>query len=149
MFGVFVREPVPTSVMLAVVGLVQPDATVVLPLSPGARPTIVIAGALPVPWYAIVIVKCVLSMIENPVAETLATVLAALRVRVDMPSLNQAGGPEPLRPDHWWFSAVACCEGLVDAKALLRPYPTAPAPSPTRSTARSTVRVEMPRRVSD
>ena len=56
-FGVLVREPVPTRVMLTVVGLVHPEATVVLPLSPGARPTIVTAGALPVPWYAIVKVK--------------------------------------------------------------------------------------------
>ena len=75
-------------------------------------------------------------------AETLATVLAALRVSIELPSLNQSGGPDPLKPDHWLFNAVACCDGLVDAKALLRPYPTAPAPSPTRSTARRIVRVE-------
>ena len=81
-------------------------------------------------------------MIENPVAETFATVLAALRVSIEPPSLNQPGGPDPLSPDHWLFSAVVCCDGPVDAKALLRPYPTAPAPSPTRSTARSIVRVE-------
>ena len=56
-FGVLVREPVPTRVRLTVVGLVHSEATVVLPLSPGARPTIVIGGALPVPWYAIVMVK--------------------------------------------------------------------------------------------
>ena len=56
-FGVLVRDPVPTRVTLTVVGLVHPVATVVLPLSPGARPTMVIAGALPVPWYAIVMVK--------------------------------------------------------------------------------------------
>ena len=80
---------------------------------------------------------------ENPVAETFATVLAALRVSIEPLSLNHPDGPEPLRLDHWLFSAVVCCDGLVDAKALLRPYPTAPAPSPTRSTARSIVRVEI------
>lgn len=46
---VVVSEPVPVRLRVTVVGLVHPDATVVLPLSPGARPTTVIAGALPVP----------------------------------------------------------------------------------------------------
>ncbi len=45
-----VSEPVPVRVMVTVVGLVHPEATVVLPVSPGARPTIVIAGVVPVPW---------------------------------------------------------------------------------------------------
>lgn len=142
-FGVLVREPVPTRVMLTVVGLVHPEATVALPLSPGARPTIVTAGVLPVPWYAIVIVKCVLSVMENPVAETFATVLAALRVSMEPPSLNQPVGPDPRSPDHWLFNDVVCCDGVFEANALLRPYPTAPAPSPTRSTTRSTVLVEI------
>jgi len=47
---VVVSEPVPVRVMVTVVGLVHPEATVVLPLSPGARPTTVMAGVLPVPW---------------------------------------------------------------------------------------------------
>ncbi len=47
---VVVSEPVPVRVMVMVVGLVHPEATVVLPLSPGARPTTVIAGVVPVPW---------------------------------------------------------------------------------------------------
>ena len=47
---VVVSEPVPVRVMVTVVGLVHPEATVVLPVSPGARPTIVIAGVVPVPW---------------------------------------------------------------------------------------------------
>ena len=45
-----VSEPVPVSVTVTVVGLVHPEATVVLPLRSGARPTTVIAGAVPVPW---------------------------------------------------------------------------------------------------
>jgi hypothetical protein len=47
---VVISEPVPVRVRVTVVGFVQPEATVVLPLSPGARPTIVIAGVVPVPW---------------------------------------------------------------------------------------------------
>ncbi len=93
-----VSEPVPVRVTVTVVGLVHPEATVVLPLSPGARPTTVIAGVLPVLWKAMVIVKCVLSVIVNPVAVTLATVLAALKLNVETPSLS---GPGPLQPDHW------------------------------------------------
>jgi len=47
---VVVSEPVPVRVMVTVVGLVHPEATMVLPLSPGARPTTVMAGVAPVPW---------------------------------------------------------------------------------------------------
>jgi len=47
---VVVSEPVPVRVMVTVVGLVHPEATVVLPLSPGARPTTFIAGVVPVPF---------------------------------------------------------------------------------------------------
>jgi hypothetical protein len=97
--AVLVSEPVPVRVMVTVVGLVHPEATVVLPLRFGAKPTIVIAGALPVPWYAIVMVKCVLSVMENPVAVTFATVLAARKLSVEPPSLSQPG-PLPLKPDH-------------------------------------------------
>ena len=50
MQGVLVSEPVPASATVMVVGLVQPEASVVLPLRFGARPTTVIAGAMPVPW---------------------------------------------------------------------------------------------------
>jgi len=46
---VVVSDPVPVRVRVTVVALVHPEATVVLPLSPGARPTIVMAGVLPVP----------------------------------------------------------------------------------------------------
>ncbi len=108
----------PVSVRVTVVGLVHPEATVVLPLSPGARPTTVIAGALPVPWYAMVIVKCVLSVIAKPVAVTLVTVLNALKLSEDPPSRSQLGGP--FKPDHWLF-VVVVCDGLVAAKALLSP----------------------------
>ena len=113
----------PVSVRVTVVGLVHPEATVVLPLSPGARPTIVIAGVLPVPWYAMVIVKWVLSVMANPVAVTLATVLNALKLSEEPPSWSQPGGPAPLKPDHWPFVVVVvvCCDGLVAAKALLSP----------------------------
>ena len=55
--GVVVIEPVPTRLTVTVVGLVHPEATVVLPLRPGARPTMVIAGVVPVPRYAIDMVK--------------------------------------------------------------------------------------------
>ena len=47
--AVLVSEPVPARVTVMVGGLVHPDATVVLPLRLGTRPTIVIAGAVPVP----------------------------------------------------------------------------------------------------
>ncbi len=49
-YGVLVSDPVPVRVRVTVVGVVHPDATVVLPLRLGARPTTVIAGAVPVPW---------------------------------------------------------------------------------------------------
>ncbi len=42
-------EPVPVMLRLTVAGLVQPEASVLLPLRPGERPTIVRAGVLPVP----------------------------------------------------------------------------------------------------
>ena len=118
---VVVSEPVPVRVTVMVVALVHPEATVVLPLSPGAIPTTVIAGALPVPWNAMVIVKCVLSVMANPVAVTFVTVLDALKARVEPPSLAQSGGPAPLKPDHWPIVEVLCCVGLVAANALLSP----------------------------
>ena len=65
--------------------------------------------------------KCVLSVIANPVAVTLATVLKALKLSVEPLSWFQPGGPAPLRPDHWPLVAVLCCDGLVAAKALLSP----------------------------
>ncbi len=116
-----VSEPVPVRVMVAVVGLAHPEATVVLPLRLGERPTIVIAGEVAVPWYVMVIVNCVLSVIANPVAVTLATVLKALKPSEEPPSWPQPGGPAPLKPDHCWPSVVVCCGGLVAAKALLSP----------------------------
>lgn len=117
---VVVSEPVPVRVRVTVVGLVHPEPTVVLPLSPGARPTTVIAGALPVPWNAIVIVKCVLSVIANPVAVTFVTVLIALKLSEDAPSWSQPG-PAPFKPDQWPLVVVVVCDGLVAAKALLSP----------------------------
>ena len=98
--AVLVSDPAPVRVTVTVVGLVHPEATVELPLRFGARPTMVMAGALPLPWYAIVTVKCVLSVMANPVAVTLATVLAARKLSVEPPSLSQPAGPLPLRPDH-------------------------------------------------
>lgn len=69
------------------------------------------------------IVKCVLSVIENPVAVTLVTVLTALKLSEDPLSWSQPGGPAPLKPDHCWpvVVVVLCCVGLVAAKALLSP----------------------------
>jgi hypothetical protein len=49
-----------------------------------------------------VIVKCVLSVMANPVAVTLATVLVALKLSELPPSWPQPGGPAPLKPDHCW-----------------------------------------------
>jgi len=46
---VVVREPVPVRVRVTVVGLVHPEAIVVLPLSSGARPMTVMAGVVPAP----------------------------------------------------------------------------------------------------
>jgi len=70
-----------------------------------------------------VIVKCVLSVMANPVAVTLATVLMARKLSVELPSCSQPGGPAPLKPDHCWplVVVVVCCDGLVAAKALLSP----------------------------
>ncbi len=42
-------ETVPVMLTLTVVGLVQPADSVLLPLRPGERPTIVRAGVVPVP----------------------------------------------------------------------------------------------------
>ena len=42
-------EPVPVMLTLTVVGLLQPADRVLLPVRPGAKPTTVMAGALPVP----------------------------------------------------------------------------------------------------
>ena len=46
---VVVSEPVPVRVMVTVVGLVHPEANGMLPLSPGAKLTTVMAGVAPVP----------------------------------------------------------------------------------------------------
>ena len=69
-----------------------------------------------------VIVKWVLSVIANPVAVTLATVLNALKLSEDPPSWSHRGGPAPLKPDHWLPLVVEpCCDGLAAARALLSP----------------------------
>jgi len=69
-----------------------------------------------------VIVKCVLSVMANPVAVTLATVLTALKLSEEPPSWPKPGGPAPLRPDHCWpFVVVVCGDGLAAANALLSP----------------------------
>ena len=68
-----------------------------------------------------VIVKCVLSVIANPVALTLATVLNARKVSV-VPSWSQLGGP--FKPAHCWplggcglWRWVGCCKGVVEPVA--------------------------------
>jgi len=68
-----------------------------------------------------VIVKCVLSVIANPVAVTLATVLKALKPSEEPPLWAQPDGPAPLKPNHCWPFVVVCCVGLVAAKALVSP----------------------------
>ena len=45
-----VRLPEPTRSTLTVVGLLHPEATVLLPLSPGVTTTMVTVGVVPVPW---------------------------------------------------------------------------------------------------
>lgn len=67
------------------------------------------------------IVKCVLSVIANPVVVRLAIVLKALKLVEEPPSWPQSDGPAPLKPDHRWPFVVVCCVGLVAAKALLSP----------------------------
>jgi hypothetical protein len=116
-------EPLPVRATVTVVGLVHPVATVVLPLIPGARPTIVIAGAFPIPWKASVMVKCVLSVIAKPFAVTLAAVLVARKLREELPSPSQPCGPGSLKPDHCWLlvDVVVCCDGLLAAKVLFNP----------------------------
>ena len=57
----------------------------------------------------------------KPVTVMLETVLAALKLSLEPPSLHQLG-PFPLKPAHWLFKEVVCCEGLlVAAKALFNP----------------------------
>jgi hypothetical protein len=51
------RLPEPIRCTLTVVGLFHPAETVLLPLRPGAAPTIVTAGVAPVPWYDRVTVR--------------------------------------------------------------------------------------------
>ncbi len=69
------------------------------------------------------IVKCVASVMANPVAVTLATVLTALKLVEEPPSWIQLGGPSPLRLDHCWPFVVVVVwgDGLMAAKALLSP----------------------------
>jgi len=95
-----------------------------------------------------VIVKCVLLVMAKPVVLTFATVLNALKLSEERPPWSQPDGPAPFNPVHCWPLVVLCCVGLVVAKALLSPYPTAPAPSPTSSITSRTERVEMPLRVA-
>ena len=52
------------------------------------------------------IVKWVLSVIANPVAVTLATVLIALKLSVEAPSRSQPSGP--FKPDHCWPFVAVC-----------------------------------------
>src|SRR5256885_14038746 len=92
---VVVSDPVPVRVRVTVVGLVHPEARVVLPLSSGARPTTVMAGELPGPWEAMVVVKGGLSAIADSVGVTLAHVLDVLKQSDEPPSWFQPAGPAP------------------------------------------------------
>ena len=84
-----------------VVGLLHPAEIVLLPLRPGAATTIVVAGAVPVPWYDRVAVMWLLSTMLKPVTVTLAIVLAALKdVKDPLWPVSQPSGPAPLRPGH-------------------------------------------------
>jgi hypothetical protein len=93
------RLPEPITWTLTVVGLLHPAETVLLPLRPGAATTIVVAGAVPVPWYDRVSVRWLLSTMLKPVTVTLAMVLAALKdVKVPLWPVSQPSGPAPLKP---------------------------------------------------
>ena len=72
-----------------VVELPHPAATVLLPLKPGARPTIVTAGALPLPPQAKFTVMWLLLVMLKPVTVTLLIVLNALKL-VNVPFLAAA-----------------------------------------------------------
>ncbi len=72
-----------------VVELPHPAATVLLPVKPGARLTMVIAGALPLPPHAKFAVMWLLLVMMKPVTVTLLIVLNALKL-VNVPFLVAA-----------------------------------------------------------
>jgi hypothetical protein len=72
-----------------VVELPHPAATVLLPVKPGARLTMVIAGALPLPPQAKFTVMWLLLVMLKPVTVTLFIVLNALKL-VNVPFLVAA-----------------------------------------------------------
>ena len=93
------RLPEPITWTLTVVGLFHPATSVLLPLRPGAATTIVVAGAVPVPWYDRVTVRWLLSTMLKPVTVTLAIVLAALKdVKVPLWPVSQPSGPARPKP---------------------------------------------------
>ncbi len=73
-------DPVPTKLTDTVVDVPQPAANELLPLSPAAAPTIVRAGAVPVPVQLRVTETWLLSTTLNPVTDTLLAVLIALKL---------------------------------------------------------------------
>jgi hypothetical protein len=90
------RLPGPTTRTLTVVGLLHPDATVLLPLSLGAAATIVTAGVVLDPVYVRVTIRWLLSTMLKPVTVTLAIVLAALNeVKVPLCPVSQPSRPAP------------------------------------------------------
>ena len=72
--------PVPTRLTDTVAVVPQPADNVLLPLSPGAAPTIVRAGALPVPVQVKLTDMWLLSTMLKPVTETFPTLLSALKL---------------------------------------------------------------------
>ena len=138
------RVPVPTRLIVTVLGLVQPDASVVLPLSPCATATMVAAGVVPVPVHVNVSVRWLLSTMLKPVTVTFAMVLAALKPVKD-PLGSVASGPGPLVPSHWFVLKLFVVVGLsLFAETLANAKAAAPALSPAMMMSSTTVRVATP-----
>ncbi len=75
-------DPVPVRLTVAVVGDSQPAVSVLLPDSPGAMATIVIAGDVPDPLYDRLTEIWSLVTMLNPVTDMLSTVLIARKLEV-------------------------------------------------------------------
>ena len=141
------RVPVPTRCIVTVSGLVQPDASVVLPLSPRATTTMVAAGAAPVPAHVNVTVRWLLSTMLKPVTVTFAMVPAALKPVKD-PLGSVSSCPGPLVPSHWFVLRLLVVVGLLlFPETLANANAAAPALSPAMIMSSTTVRVATPLRI--
>ena len=73
-------DPSPTMLRVVVVAGPHPAASVLLPDSSGAMPTIVIAGAVPVPAYERLTLTWLVLAMLNPVTVTSSTRLMATKL---------------------------------------------------------------------